>query len=86
MVRVSYISRRRFGADDNRVAKSKRRSSFDDAATRMEICRPMVDMTGKFYQLEDLDPEYVQERMNAADYDPWQGKFVKNAYDATEGE
>ena len=24
--------------------------------------------------------------MNAADYDPWQGKFVKNAYDATKGE
>ena len=46
----------------------------------------MVDMTGKFYLLEDLDPEYVQEHMNAADYDPWQGKFVKNAYDATKGE
>ena len=43
-------------------------------------------MTGKFYLLEDLDPEYVQEHMNAADYDPWQGKFVKNAYDATKGE
>ena len=48
--------------------------------------RPMVDMTGKFYLLEDLDPEYVQEHMNAADYDPWQGKFLKNAYDATKGE
>ena len=43
--------------------------------------RPMVDMTGKFYLLEDLDPEFVQTRMNAADYDPFQGKFVKNAYD-----
>ncbi len=48
--------------------------------------RPMVDMTGKYYLLEDLDPEYVQANMNAADYDPWQGKFVKNAYDATKGE
>ena len=45
--------------------------------------RPMVDMTGKFFLLEDLDPEYVQTYMNAADYDPWQGKFVKNAYDPT---
>ena len=43
----------------------------------------MVDMTGKFFLLEDLDPEYVQTYMNAADYDPWQGKFVKNAYDPT---
>ena len=41
----------------------------------------MVDMTGKFYLMEDLDPEFVQTRMNAADYDPFQGKFVKNAYD-----
>ncbi len=48
--------------------------------------RPMVDMTGKFYKLEDFAPEYVQDCMNASDYDPWQGKFVKNAYDATKGE
>ena len=40
----------------------------------------------RYYLLEDLDPEYVQANMNAADYDPWQGKFVKNAYDATKGE
>jgi len=45
--------------------------------------RPMVDMTGKFYKLEDLAPEFVQNCMNASDYDPWQGKFVKNAYDDT---
>ena len=43
--------------------------------------RPMVDLTGKFFKLEDLDPDFVKEHMNAADYDPWQGKFVKNAYD-----
>ena len=46
----------------------------------------MVDMTGKFFLLEDLDAEYVQANMNASDYDPWQGKYVKNAYDATKGE
>ncbi|MBC5631967.1 isoleucine--tRNA ligase [Parabacteroides hominis] len=74
-----------FGADDDRVAKASGIPPLmmvDKDGNR----RPMVDMTGKFYLLEDLDPEYVQAHMNAADYDPWQGKFVKNAYDATKGE
>ncbi|MBP3517673.1 MAG: isoleucine--tRNA ligase [Parabacteroides sp.] len=74
-----------FGADDDRVAKASGIPPLmmtDKDGNR----RPMVDMTGKFYLLEDLDPEYVQANMNAADYDPWQGKFVKNAYDPTKGE
>lgn len=74
-----------FGADDDRVAKASGippLMMIDKDGNR----RPMVDMTGKFYLLEDLDPEYVQEHMNATDYDPWQGKFVKNAYDPTKGE
>ncbi len=74
-----------FGADDDRVAKASGvppLMMIDKDGNR----RPMVDMTGKFYLLEDLDPEYVQAHMNAADYDPWQGKFVKNAYDASKGE
>ena len=69
-----------FGADDDRVAKAAGvppLMMIDKDGNR----RPMVDMTGKFYLLEDLDLEYVQAHMNAADYDPWQGKFVKNAYD-----
>ena len=69
-----------FGADDDRVAKAAGvppLMMIDKDGNR----RPMVDMTGKFYLLEDLDPEYVQAHMNAADYDPFQGKFVKNAYD-----
>ena len=74
-----------FGADDDRVAKANGVPPLmliDKDGNK----RPMVDMTGKYYRLEDLDPEYVQANMNAADYDPWQGKFVKNAYDATKGE
>ncbi|MCS2891941.1 isoleucine--tRNA ligase [Parabacteroides faecis] len=69
-----------FGADDDRVAKASGvppLMMIDKDGNN----RPMVDMTGKFYLLEDLDPEFVQTRMNAADYDPFQGKFVKNAYD-----
>lgn len=69
-----------FGADDNRVAKATGVPPLmmKDKDGNM---RPMVDLTGKFYKLEDLDPEYVQTCMNAADYDPFAGRFVKNAYD-----
>lgn len=69
-----------FGADDDRVAKA---SGIPPLMLRDKEgnMRPMVDMTGKFYKLEDLDPAFVQESMNAADYDPFEGKFVKNAYD-----
>lgn len=74
-----------FGADDDRVAKASGIPPLM-MVDKDGLRRPMVDMTGKFYLLEDLDPEYVQTCMNAADYDPWQGKFVKNAYDPTKGE
>ncbi|WP_195371915.1 isoleucine--tRNA ligase [Parabacteroides leei] len=69
-----------FGADDDRVAKASGVPPLM-MVDKDGNNRPMVDMTGKFYLLEDLDPEFVQTRMNAADYDPFQGKFVKNAYD-----
>lgn len=69
-----------FGADDNRVSKANGVPGvmLKDKDGNM---RPMVDLTGKFFKLEDLDSDFVKEHMNAADYDPWQGKFVKNAYD-----
>ncbi len=69
-----------FGADDNKVAKANGVPALmlKDKDGNM---RPMVDMTGKFYKLEDLDIGYVRSSMNAADYDAWQGRFVKNAYD-----
>lgn len=69
-----------FGADDDRVAKTNGVPPLmmtDKEGNQ----RPMVDMTGKYYKLEDLDSAFVQEHMNAADYDPFEGRFVKNAYD-----
>ncbi|MCD8178724.1 MAG: isoleucine--tRNA ligase [Tannerellaceae bacterium] len=69
-----------FGADDDRVAKANGVPPLmliDKDGNK----RPMVDLTGKFYLLEDLDVEFVQKYINAADYDPFQGRFVKNAYD-----
>nr|HXK76243.1 class I tRNA ligase family protein [Bacteroidaceae bacterium] len=42
--------------------------------------RPMVDLTGKFYVLEDLDETFVQEFVSDA-YTEFAGRFVKNDYD-----
>ncbi len=74
-----------FGSDDDRVAKN-----FGIAPLLMTDkdgnSRPMVDPTGKFYRLEDLDPTFVAERMDAALYNPFAGVFVKNAYDSTKAE
>ncbi len=69
-----------FGADDNRVAKATGIPPLmllDRDGNR----RPMVDMTGKFYRIEDLDPEFVKENVNVDLYSEYTGRFVKNAYD-----
>ena len=71
-----------FGADDDRVAKAAGvppLMMLDKDGNN----RPMVDMTGKFYLLDDLDPAFVAKNMDSAAYAPYQGKFVKNAYDPT---
>ncbi|MDR1938219.1 MAG: isoleucine--tRNA ligase [Tannerellaceae bacterium] len=71
-----------FGADDDRVGKANGVPPLmltDKEGNR----RPMVDLTGKYFLLEDLDPDFVQEKMNATDYDPFAGRYVKNEYDET---
>ncbi|MCK9311540.1 MAG: isoleucine--tRNA ligase, partial [Bacteroidales bacterium] len=69
-----------FGADDDRVART-----FGVPAMLMPDkdgnMRPMVDPTGKFYKLEDLDQEYVKTNINVELYSEYAGRFVKNAYD-----
>jgi isoleucyl-tRNA synthetase len=45
--------------------------------------RPMVDPTGKFYKLDDLDPLFVKENIDTELYAQYAGRFVKNAYDST---
>ncbi len=68
-----------FGADDNRVSKVNGIPSLHLIDKDGNI-RPMVDMTGKFYNIEDLDAEFVAKNVNAALYSQYAGKFVKNAY------
>lgn len=70
-----------FGADDAFVAKKAGVPGMVFLTKKGEQ-RPMVDMTGKFFLLEDLDEEFVKNQVHVEAYEPWAGRFVKNAYDA----
>ena len=71
-----------FGADDAFVAKKAGIAGMVFLTKKGEQ-RPMVDMTGKFFLLEDLDEQFVAQHIDIEAYSPWQGRFVKNAYDPT---
>ena len=71
-----------FGADDAFVAKKAGIAGMVFLTKKGEQ-RPMVDMTGKFFLLEDLDEQFVAQHIDTEAYIPWQGRFVKNAYDPT---
>lgn len=42
--------------------------------------RPMVDLKGKYFKLEDLDPQFVREGVNVDLYGEYAGRYVKNEY------
>ena len=71
-----------FGADDAFVAKKAGVPGMVFITKKGEQ-RPMVDMTGKFFNLDDLDEEFVKNQVHVEAYEPWAGRFVKNAYDPT---
>ena len=69
-----------FGADDAFVAK------------KAGICpivlidkkgneRPVVDLQGKYFVLEDLDAEFVSKYVDVEKWGKYAGRYVKNAYD-----
>jgi isoleucyl-tRNA synthetase len=71
-----------FGADDAFVAK------------KAGICpivlidkkgaeRPVVDLQGKYFVVDDLDPAFVEKYVNVAEWNKFAGRYVKNAYDDT---
>ena len=69
-----------FGADDAQVAKAAGVPPLQLINKKGEL-RPMVDLTGKFYKLGELDENFVKERVNVDLYKEYAGRFVKNAYD-----
>lgn len=70
-----------FGADDDRVAKQADIPPLV-LLDKNKQWHPMVDRTGKFFNIEDLDETFVKERVNTELYSSFAGRFVKNAYDA----
>ena len=74
-----------FGADDLRV-------SVANGIPPMELINkagkivPMVDLRGRFYLMDELDPEFVKTRVDVEAYKPWEGKFVKNSFDSSKSE
>ena len=69
-----------FGADDAFVARQAGIPSLFMINKKGET-RPMVDLTGKFYLLDELDPRFVEACVNVDLYKEYQGRWVKNAYD-----
>lgn len=69
-----------FGADDAQVAKAAGIPPLQLVNKKGER-RPMVDLQGKFYLLDELDEGFVKENVNVPLYKQYEGRFVKNAYD-----
>ena len=68
-----------FGADDAKVAKAAGVPGMFVKDINGDA-QAQVDPRGRFFRLEDLDPEYVKERVSP-EYADWAGRYVKNAYD-----
>ena len=69
-----------FGADDDRVGKQAGIVPMY-IVDRAGKNQPMVDRTGKFFLLEEMDPDFVARYVDADRYREWAGRYVKNAYD-----
>lgn len=70
-----------FGADDARVAKAAGIPALILDDKDGNLC-PMVDKQGKFFRIEDLNPDFVNNYVNLETYTEYAGKFVKNEYDS----
>ncbi len=68
-----------FGADDAQVARAAGIPSLFMINKKGET-RPMVDLTGKFYMLDELDEAFVKACVDVEKYTEYQGRWVKNAY------
>ena len=69
-----------FGADDAFVARAAGIPSLFMINRKGET-RPMVDLQGKFYLLDELDERFVSECVDVDRYREYEGRWVKNAYD-----
>jgi len=71
-----------FGADDANVAKKAGVPPIVLINKKGEQ-RPVVDLEGKYYVVEDLDEAFVEKFVNVDAWNRYAGRYVKNAYDET---
>ena len=69
-----------FGADDAKVAKDAGIPSLF-LINKAGETRPMVDLTGKYYLIDELDENFCNVCLNKEAYAHHAGDYVKNAYD-----
>ena len=71
-----------FGADDAMVARKAGVPPIvmvDKAGEE----RPVVDLQGKYFVVDDLDADFVKNHVNLGLWNRYAGRYVKNAYDDT---
>ncbi len=68
-----------FGADDARVAKAAHIPSLF-MITKGGETRPMVDLRGKYYVLDECDDAFIDKCVDREAYSHHEGDYVKNAY------
>lgn len=68
-----------FGADDAKVAKDAHIPALYLISKQAET-RPMVDLQGKYYNIEELDANFVKACVDEAKYGHHAGDYVKNSY------
>ena len=69
-----------FGADDQRVGRASGIPALNLINQAGET-RPMVDLTGKYYVMDDLADTFKSVCVNESEYSKHAGDYVKNAYD-----
>lgn len=68
-----------FGADDARVAKAAHIPSLF-MITKGGETRPMIDLRGKYYVLDECDATFIDKCVDREAYSRHEGDYVKNAY------
>ena len=69
-----------FGADDAKVAKLAGIPPLF-MIDKSGDTRPMVDLTGRYFPIDQLAPEFVEKCVDIPLYETHAGDYVKNAYD-----
>ncbi|HDR88399.1 MAG TPA: isoleucine--tRNA ligase [Bacteroidetes bacterium] len=69
-----------FGADDYRAGLENNIPPLTVTDKQGQVM-PLVDRKGRFVPLEDIDPGFIDSKVNREEYAPFAGRYVKVEYD-----